>query len=304
MAYFLAVDAGGTKTDYALADEVREIARVRGGTIKRMRAGAEVTGQHLADALTQLADLSGVSLSAIRRTCIGTAGNTVPLVTDWLRQEFLQRVGGELILVGDVEIALDAAFAGGPGVLAMAGTGSNVAGRGSAGAIMTAGGWGPELADQGSGYRIGRESLRAAFLAKDEGRSTPLLEAVMKFWELRSLEHLIEYGNSRPAPDFSQLTKIVLQHAAEGDPISASVLKKEGEDLGYLVRLLVRRIQNGRCDETLPSLAFTGSVLENVSPVREALVTAVRSEFPEIRVLEGVVDPIDGALWRARIDRT
>src|ERR1022692_2933365 len=53
---------------------------------------------------------------------IGTAGNTVPLVTDWLRDSFAARVSGELILLGDVEIALDAAFHGGPGVFVLAGT--------------------------------------------------------------------------------------------------------------------------------------------------------------------------------------
>ena len=34
---FLALDAGGTKTDYVLVDETRELARARTGTIKRMR---------------------------------------------------------------------------------------------------------------------------------------------------------------------------------------------------------------------------------------------------------------------------
>jgi N-acetylglucosamine kinase-like BadF-type ATPase len=37
MSFFLALDAGGTKTDYVLADETRELERVRTGTIKRMR---------------------------------------------------------------------------------------------------------------------------------------------------------------------------------------------------------------------------------------------------------------------------
>ena len=40
MSFFLALDAGGTKTDYVLADETRELARVRTGTIKRMRVDA------------------------------------------------------------------------------------------------------------------------------------------------------------------------------------------------------------------------------------------------------------------------
>jgi glucosamine kinase len=74
-----------------------------------------------------LTKASGVPMSAVLRTCIGTAGETVPLVADWLRHTVAERVGGGLLLLGDVEIALDAAFRGGPGVLILAGTGSNAA---------------------------------------------------------------------------------------------------------------------------------------------------------------------------------
>lgn len=129
MSYFLAIDAGGTKTDYVLADETQELARVRSGTIKRMRTDEDSAARNLHQALAELAAMSGIPMSAIDRTCIGTAGETVRLVTDWLRAAFGARVAGELILLGDVEIALDAAFFGQPGVLVLAGTGSNVAGR-------------------------------------------------------------------------------------------------------------------------------------------------------------------------------
>ena len=78
----------------------------------------------------------------------------------------------------------------------MAGTGSNVVGRTQAGELISAGGWGPALADQGSGHLIGLESLRAIFLAKDEERETLLLPAVLDFWQLSSLHHLVEYANA------------------------------------------------------------------------------------------------------------
>src|SRR5277367_6685783 len=105
MSFFLALDAGGTKTDYVVADETRELARVRTGTIKRMRADAETAARNLDSALRQLTALSGVSMHSITRTCIGTAGENVPLVADWLRGAIMSRVSGELLLLGDVEIA-------------------------------------------------------------------------------------------------------------------------------------------------------------------------------------------------------
>ena len=303
MAYFLAIDAGGTKTDYLLADESRTLARVRGGTIKRMRADATTASTNLDVGMAELTAEAGIALEQVTRTCIGTAGHRVALVTDWLREAFHKRVAGELILIGDVEIALDAAFQGGPGVLVLAGTGSNVAARGSHGMLLGAGGWGPLMADQGSAQHIGLRGLRAGFLAKDEGRETGLLAEAMTLWGLLGEDELIAYANSVPAPDFSRLAASVHRLAMQGDAVAAEVLHREGEDLGYLVRLLLRRLAaTAEADARHEALqiAFAGTIMEKVQPVRAALLDAVRREFPDVRAHEGIIDPIEGALWRAR----
>jgi N-acetylglucosamine kinase-like BadF-type ATPase len=281
-----------------LADETRELARARSGTIKRMRADASTAAANLDAALKELGAKTGVSLRSITRTCIGTAGETVPMVTSWLRAAFTLRVSGDLLLLGDVEIALDAAFPGQAGALVLAGTGSNVAGRTPGGEIYTTGGWGPNLADQGSGHRIGLSALRAAFLAIDEQRPTILLDAILEYWQLESINHLIEFANAVPAPDFSQLVPVILGAAEKKDELAASILRDEGEQLGYLARLLVRRL-SVNSPET-PPIAFAGSIMQHVAPVRAAVMADVQREFSEIRAVDGVVDPILGALWRAR----
>jgi glucosamine kinase len=304
MSFFLALDAGGTKTDYVLADETHVLARVRSGTIKRMRTDAETASTNLNGALAELSAITGVAMRSVTCTCVGTAGESVPLVADWLREAFAARVGGHLLLLGDVEIALDAAFPGQAGVLVLAGTGSNVAGRSENGVLSTAGGWGPALADQGSGHRIGHEGLRAVFLAKDEGRSTLLLEAVLEFWGLSSVEELVEFSNSKPSPDFSRLTEVIVRCAEMGDEVASSVLQQQGEELAYLVRLVMRRLTSAsRRHGWTPPLAFAGSIMEKIPAVREALLASVRQEFPEVSALAGVVDPIEGAVARARMAR-
>jgi len=304
MSFFLAVDAGGTKTDYLLADGTRVLARVQTGTIKRMRTNASTAVDNLDSALSQLSASTGISMSQVTCTCIGTAGESVPLVAEWLRESFHDRVTGELVLLGDVEIALDAAFPGAPGIVVIAGTGSNVAGRTASGQLTGAGGWGPALADQGSGHKIGVEALRALFLARDEGRSTLLLPAVLSFWELTSWDQIVDYANRLPAPDFSRLTAPVLDCANQGDAVAMAVLQREGEDLAYLARLVMRRLLLEAKDSSwVPSLAFAGSIMEKVAPVREALIAAVQREFPTVVTVDGVVDPIIGALWRARSGR-
>ncbi len=200
MSYFLGIDAGGTKSEFLLGDETRELARVRKGTIQRLRTDARTAETNLEEALRDLTAATGISMRSIERCCIGTSGETVPLVVDWLREALDRHLGVELVLVGDVEVALDSAFRGGRGVLILAGTGSNVAARAADGSIITAGGWGPILADQGSGNFLGREGLRRGFLAIDQQRPTRLLDAVRSHWHLASLGELIERANSTPPP--------------------------------------------------------------------------------------------------------
>jgi glucosamine kinase len=301
MSLFLALDSGGTKTDYVLADETRELARVRTGTIKRMRVDAETARQNLDTALAELSTKTGFSMAEVTRTCIGTAGESISLVRDWIQESFRAKVGGGLLILGDVEIALEAAFPGRSGVLVMAGTGSNVVGRTDGGLLIPAGGYGPALADQGSGHRIGHESLRAIFLARDEERSTSLLPAVLEFWQLSSLDRLVEFANSVPSPDFSTLTGVVGQCAEQGDEIALAVLRRQAEELAYLVRLVIRRLRTAAREKNwTPPMAFTGSILENIPAVRNALIAAVQREFPGVDTPDQPVDPIQGALWRAR----
>lgn len=296
MAYFLAIDAGGTKTDYLLADESRELARARSASIKRLRLPAEEAAANLEAGLRALTERSGVALRAVAQCCIGSAGYSVRQVTDWLREALAARVGGGLLIVGDEEIALDAAFHGGPGVLVLAGTGSNVAGRGRDGRITTAGGWGPALGDQGSGYTIGSQALRALFLAIDEGRESSLLPAVLHHWQLGSVEELVGFANQHP--DFSQLAALVAEAAATGDALACEILSGQGRELGYLARLVLRRMD--KRDGFAWPIAFAGSIVGKVAPVRDAVVEEIESEFPAAVAQENAVEPILGALWRAR----
>jgi N-acetylglucosamine kinase-like BadF-type ATPase len=310
MKYYLGVDAGGTKTEFLLGDETTELARVRAGTIKRMKASEEEAESNLAGALNELSAITGIAMQSISCCCIGTAGEAVPLVVDWLREAFGRMVGGELILLGDVEIALDASFFGKRGVLVLSGTGSNVAGRTASGKIVTAGGWGPAMADQGSGHFIGLEGLRRGFLAIDQRRVSSLLENVQAYWRLDSVRKLIEFANANPAPDFSRLVPLIVRLAEQGDPIAREVLEVAGVDLAYLVQLVIEHVRSVEVEpeefaETrshfqVPNIAVAGSILRHVPRVREAMTMSLQRQHPDLVVLATPSDPCVGALWNAR----
>jgi N-acetylglucosamine kinase-like BadF-type ATPase len=197
-------------------------------------------------------------------------------------------------------------------VLVLAGTGSNVAGRTADGKIVTAGGWGPAMADQGSGHFIGLEGLRRGFLAIDQRRVSALLDNVRIHWDLASLEELIEFANANPAPDFSNLAPLVVCLAEQGDPVAREVLEAAGADLAYLGGLVIENMRSKEAGvagllETpspwefeLPDVAIAGSILEHVPPVRKAMAALLQQRYPGLVVLQTSADPCAGALWNAR----
>jgi glucosamine kinase len=299
MGLFLAIDAGGTKTRCLLADETRVLARAVTGSVKLMRVSEVEASTRLRAMLAEVSLAAGVGLGDVTRTCVGLAGLSIDAVRAWGEREIGDVVAGELLLCGDEEIALDGAFRGGPGILVIAGTGSNVIGRAADGARYNAGGWGPALGDEGSGYWIGHEALRAAFWAHDRGVATALFAAIGELWGTNSLGEIVERANLRPGPDLSALAPVVAQCAENGDELAQAVLERAGAELAEQVALVALKMKESGGKDAV-QLAYTGGILEHIAPVRLAMVETLKSTSPRIKVMEGAVDALEGALWRAR----
>jgi glucosamine kinase len=301
MAIYVALDAGGTKTQCWVADETRVLGRATGGTVKIMTAGETLATERLREVILEAAGAVGVDPGNVTRTCMGLAGITSESTRAWAERTLRGIVGGELDLCGDEEIALDAAFRGGPGLLVVAGTGSNVVGRCSNGAMVSAGGWGPVIGDEGSGTWIGLEAIRAGLRAHDRGVPTCLLREIEVHWELEDLGELIAKANERLRPDFAELAMLVARCAEDGDALAASVLERAGAELAEQVSLAASRMRTAGCAANdANNVAFTGSVLEKITRVRRSMEEHLRVALPEAQVSQQAVDSMEGALWRAR----
>jgi glucosamine kinase len=301
MAYFLGMDAGATRTRCALAEDDTILARASSGTIKIMHAPVEEAEKNLDALLQAVSAEAGVALNLIACTCVGLAGISVPRVADWVRSALHDHVSGDILLTSDGAIALDAAFSGGAGVMVAAGTGSNVVGRASNGKLVRVGGWGPAVADEGSGSWIGKRAVRAVFDVLDRDEETLLLIKVQAAWELPSIGALVDVANRVPGPEFSTLAPVVVECAQRGDPDAIRILQEAGHFLGTFAVLAARRVEKLEPEgAALPEVAFTGSILSQIAPVREAMIAYLRRELPGIRIRTEAVDPVLGALWRAR----
>ena len=297
MSYFVGLDSGGTKTECWLGNEERILAQAVCGTVKLTRVSRKIATERMHGLLAEVSAKAGVPLSEVTRTCVGVAGYSIAEVREWAWRVVSERVAGEVLVCGDDEIALDAAFRGGPGILVIGGTGAVVIGRTSLGAKMMAGGWGPGIGDEGSGFWIGREAIREAFRQHDRGGDTELLEAIRAAWGAKDLGDLVGFANARPGPDFASLAPVVAACAAEGNELARGVLQRAGIELAEQVGVVWKKMR--AAGELSVRVAYTGSVVEKIGAVREAMKGRIAEE-DGIRVVDGAVNTMEGAMWRAR----
>ncbi|HKB99713.1 MAG TPA: BadF/BadG/BcrA/BcrD ATPase family protein [Terriglobales bacterium] len=312
MAYYLGIDGGGTKTRCVLGDETMVLATAMSGGSNIVRLGETQAKEALHAAVRQVCVTANISPAQISAICIGAAGAARPEIaakTRTILVELISEIAPEITLtrievVGDMTIALEAAFGAGPGVIAIAGTGSIVYGRDAAGRIARAGGWGFAISDEGSGHWIGRRAISALLGAHDQGLETALTAMILQAWKLTTLGELVQQANSTPPPDFPRLFPIVLRAADEGDPIAGDLLTDAGAKLGSLAATVVRRLAPHAPSAALPGstlpVAMTGSVFRQSPHVRQVFYNTLQTALPGLDVRQEIVDPIEGALARAR----
>jgi N-acetylglucosamine kinase-like BadF-type ATPase len=225
-----------------------------------------------------------------------------------------------------MEIALDAAFRDGPGVIVIAGTGSIAYGRDALGRTVRAGGWGFAISDEGSAHWIGRSAIAAVLRAKDSGEGSvdghnkdvapPLLAALLKAWGMASLDDFLRAANSTPPPDFAALFPALLTAVQVNDELALHILTQAGQELASLAAIVIQRLQpaatppaseasevcasESRVAETPVRLAIAGGVFRHASLVRDAFYNELRRSHPHAEINPQIVEPVEGALRRAR----
>jgi len=295
--FFLGIDGGGSKTRCVLGDENSVLGAGSSSSCKVQRVGEACARDSLAAAIHESCFQAGISPRQIARTCAGVTGSGRPEIASIMRELIASIVAGDIEVVGDVEIAFEDAFGDGPGVLVIAGTGSIAYGRTSEGAIARAGGWGHAISDEGSGYWIGVESVRAALQARDRGEESELLRELMDKIGAANVDDFIVMMNANPGPDFAVLFPTILAAADRGDALATKVLEKAGIELANLVQIVIERLF---ADDQPIQVVTHGGVLGSSAQVRRSLAANLACRNPHAALSSHLVDPARGALNRAR----
>jgi N-acetylglucosamine kinase-like BadF-type ATPase len=309
VAYYLGIDGGGSKTTCAIGDERSALATSIAGPSNITRVEEARARESLHQVIREACGKAKINPSQIDCACIGVAGAGRQEVAGVVRKMVAELLNGEIEVVGDMAIAMVAAFGASPGVIVVAGTGSIAYGCNNQGVTARAGGWGFAISDEGSAHWIGRTAVAAVLreidqtiesqLAKTTAESSSLFRELKSLWKLRTLEEFVRTANS--SPDFAALLPAIISTADAGDQLAQHVLEQAAVELSQLASIVIRRLFAESCaSSTLVRLAMVGGVFRHSTTVRQHFSDEVRKFDPRVQVIQEIVEPVAGALQMAR----
>ena len=237
--YFLGVDGGQSSTVAAIGDELgRVLGMGRAGPCNHVATSEGKTKfidaiqgcLHAAAAQARL-DASGLAFVS---ACLGFSGG--PADKEPLLREMI--VAGRMTVTHDALIALSGATSGQPGVIAIAGTGSIAFGRNAGGKTVRAAGWGYMFGDEGSGFYITRQALRAALRSEEGwGPVTSLRSVLLDATGAADVNELLHrlYTPEFPRSRIAGLARLVDGAAENGDEIARHILTEAAQQLAIIV---------------------------------------------------------------------
>lgn len=282
---FAGIDGGGTKTDIVIVDaDGHVVTRATTTTSNSAVIGHEQAARTLRTLLESTAASCGRELP-FSAAWFGLSGSDRP--ED--HRKLLPRLDGlaaTITMTNDAELAMGA-LPDRTGLVIVAGTGSICFGMSAAGTRARAGGWGHLFSDEGSGYGIAIDALRAFAAERDaRGPSTTLTPRLMEHWGIQDPFTIINriYDSKTTKGEIAKISRIVVEEAASNDEVSREIMEKGAESLVSLASAVAQRLALG------PELdiACVGGMLVQVEPYRDRVLHLLREHWiiPDVSLVE------------------
>ena len=286
--YFLGVDGGQSSTTAMVGDETgRVIGYGRGGPCNHI-SGAEAKARFVG-AIGQ-AVIQATSARHFASACLGFSGGAEDKAK-WLDEVF---TADRRVVTHDGLIALTGATGGNPGVIIIAGTGQFAFGRNAAGRTARAGGWGYIYGDEGGGFDLTRQALRAAL--RDEegwGPKTALRDLLLAASGARDANDLMHrmYTPEFPRSVIASWSHLVNDAAETGDLCARAILEQAAQNLADYTLAVCHNLF-AKNDSI--SLAHIGGVFKS-----RLLLEAFRQRIAPFEATPPLYGPATGALLEA-----
>lgn len=294
--FVLGVECGASRTIALVTDTAGNLVE----RIETTAANAQLlSDQELTNHFKQLAircpcpsavgiGMAGVRTSQDRKRVAAAAAVAWPNVPCW--------VGN------DLETALEASEnedskKSSARIIVISGTGSCCYGRNQKGKTAKVGGWGHLLGDQGSGYDIALEALRATVHEYDmTGRWPKLGQVFLRALMLNEPNDLVPWIHRASKPEIAILAKDVFAAARKGDRISRRVIDQAAGKLAEAAVACARQLCR---PEHYVEFVFVGSVLSNQMSFARQVANKIRKAWPAANVRQLEREGAWGAVLQA-----
>lgn len=301
----LVVDGGATKTAVSLRNLNNQVLLELQSTSSNYQAvGEEQTYFVLRELLSKIAWTLNEQ-QVIKIAVFALAGIDTKLGADIARnivERALQdsKLSVEKFIVeNDAEATMLGAVDGAKGALMIAGTGAIIYGHDGHGNVYRSGGWGHRAGDEGSGYFIGREIIRAIFRMEDgRGDDTLLKQLVFNKLQIQHVDELMQwlfhpnYTNAQMA----SLTSCLIEATNAQDTVAVSIAENAAKELILLANSLLKKLAT---NDEMMTLYLNGGVLTNNPIITDRVRDALTSQFPILQILTCTEAPIDYIAKRA-----
>lgn len=303
---FIGVDGGGTKTAIAAFESGKQIASAVSGPMNYNFIGVEAAASNL---------ISGIRALGIAPERITAIGIGDPSIDDCLPSDQTDQtdqtaeqspavrfaagvraaIGVPVYVRSDAYMTLFALTGGDfPAVLMLSGTGAMGIAENAQREIRIAGGWGRMTGDEGSGYYIAIEAIKAALHAADRiADETMLTEAAMRHFGVDCPRRLVDVFYGDAEPDIASFAKSVADCAERGDACAKAILLDAARYLAAYTSTLIDWSGSRK-------VGVYGSVICGNAMVRGEYETILRAKYGDLTVSEPPVSAEHAAALYAK----
>jgi N-acetylglucosamine kinase-like BadF-type ATPase len=306
MNYYLGVDGGQSHTTALVADgRGRILGRGQAGPSNHTR---EPGGpERLKDAITQAVGAALQQADLLKRKTLGefrfASAHLALCGEPEYKIEIVQALlRAENLIVGhDAPGALAGAFAGGDGIIVLAGTGSVACGEAATGVgqrtFVRVGGHGYMFGDEGSAFAIARGALANALTLQDYGAENELQAALLKHFRRPNLKAIAEdfYAGELSRDRIASFAARVGKLAEQGDDLACGLIDKAAYELARMAMVIARQLG---LTQKLVNISYGGGVF-NSRRLLARFAAEITIELPHSRIIAPRFGPEVGALLLA-----
>jgi glucosamine kinase len=295
--HVLGIDGGGTKTLATICDAHGHVLGVGlGGPSNIDDVGLEASTASIAQAVNAAREQAKFEPGPFAAAFLGLAG-----IVSERDRELMRSIAQHLELAApartevdhDCRIALAGGLSGRPGIVLIVGTGSSCYGVNANNESWRAGGWGSLISDEGSGYFLGLESLRATVRALDgRGPDTKLAATLLEHLGVLKSDDLLHriYVTGLSRSEIAALAPLVLEVAGNGDAVTLDLLERGAVLLAECVKTVAQHLNLEQ-----HNIAVVGGLYTLSELVRAPLHRAIHEHLPAAKIIAPELSPVLGA---------